>query len=626
MNELVDLLTIEIDKEPSPGRQRKKTAILSACTPFIELDYMVDYLNPTVRMAHKTVGEFLSQDPSTLDFVDQDCYKFFVKWKEGNLEFGQRCLSYLSYKRYSNPEDLTVLANFQGITHEHPFLIYAALFWHQHLDRHGGSEELFKRVRDFLRSPNIWTCIRVQSKYAPHLFARLSYDCKIDSFKMHSPDTPCVEDDPEHEYYADALPTWIDKYDNMGDNLVWGYHMFVREWAEVLIRRPEYVQCYFAKALGRRSFWSTNQCSTDAVQIYPLEDFGLFRQMMLFKPEGYAGKKVSKCWFELIPTGLKASFGILNEIPKSPIIVLEDWQIDLQSDPCHEASLKLTCLDHVHLLQINTPATDTPNQLPSRPPTPACLNMNVDNGAEEGKPNEKPADGLPLWVVETGHPGLLDDRTLPDGNVVQSCKVDREQSLSTVSKILIADILEQRRSSVYERTGERGHASKEMKFPTTLDNIQTLLDAFNRGDIFGYHKKQSVIDGELKVTSYRFRGYKNGPESTLEDSDEDSDTESGEEVVREDVALRILSVVKGNSEAHWYWHVSNDFIRNDPLPVFDKNKACLLWPQARSSLLVVDVATLKTNSIELPNQKYKKHRLMTQCKNSKAPFHSSITN
>lgn len=119
------------------------------------------------------------------------------------------------------------------------------------------------------------------------------------------------------------------------------------------IRCPEYMQCYFAKVLGQRSFWSTNQCSTDAVQIYPIEDFQIQRQMMLFKTEGHASKKMSRSWFDLTLEGVKVSFAVLNEIPKHQIIVLENWQLDLRSSSNRETLPRLTHFDHIHLRRID---------------------------------------------------------------------------------------------------------------------------------------------------------------------------------------------------------------------------------------------------------------------------------
>ena len=253
-NELLDLLAIKIDEEPSNRRRRTKSVVISACSPFVEVDYDSDFVNPTLRLVHKSIGDFLIQDPTKIDYVTKDCYKFFVSHKEGNANLGRYCLTYLSYHRYS---DCPALDLESADSSEHGFLKYASVFWHRHLQHAGGNQDLFARVRNFLKSPNFWTCVRVQSKYAPHMFARLSYNSKSDFYRMHLPGSKKSQGD--QDYFADALPPWLGEYDSKGDFLVWGYHMFVREWAEVLVRHPNGIQEYFAQLLGPRSFWNTEK-------------------------------------------------------------------------------------------------------------------------------------------------------------------------------------------------------------------------------------------------------------------------------------------------------------------------------------------------------------------------------
>ena len=266
-NELLDLLAVKIGEEPSSRRRRTKSVVLSACSPFVEVDYEADFVNPTLRLAHKTIGDFLSQDPTTLDFVTEDCYKFFVNYKNGNADLGRRCLTYLSYKRYADFGSLDTA----DCSPDHGFLKYAAIFWHQHFKRAGGDHELFDVVRGFLKSPNMWTCIRVQSKYAPHLFAKLSYNSKLDSYRMHKPSSAFTQGSSSETYYADALPPWIADYDNHGDHLIWGYHMFVKEWAEALVGHPDKIERYFTQVLGSRSFWNEKPVAKASVRVTTLE-------------------------------------------------------------------------------------------------------------------------------------------------------------------------------------------------------------------------------------------------------------------------------------------------------------------------------------------------------------------
>lgn len=258
-NELVDLLSVKIGEEPSSRRRRTRSVILSACSPFVEIDYDKDFVNPTLRLVHKSVGDFLTQDPTTTSFVTEDCYKFFVKWPQGNADIGLRCLSYLSYKRYADFGDPSL-----ADSAEHGLLKYASIFWYKHIEFGGQNRELFEAVRDFLKSPNFWTCIRVQAKYAPHTFAKLSYDAGTNYYKMASPNSTST---PDKEYYADALPMWLGEYDNEGDDLIWSFHMFVREWGEVLVKHPGQIQDYFAKILGNRGFWFVKSREDSGVRV-----------------------------------------------------------------------------------------------------------------------------------------------------------------------------------------------------------------------------------------------------------------------------------------------------------------------------------------------------------------------
>jgi hypothetical protein len=225
------------------------------------VDYATDFVNPTLRLVHKSFGELLTQDPETLDFVTRDCYKFFVKFKDGNSEIGKRCLTYLTYRRYSHFVDLS-LANDSS---EHGLLKYASIFWHTHLQRAGASQELFERVRDFLESPNIWTCVRVQSKCAPHMFAKLTYDSRTDSYRMALNSN--AKATAGEEFFAHTLPEWIPEFGDQGDRLVRSYHMFVCEWGEVLVRHPDGIQQYFAKVLGDQTFWNTKSASNEDVKV-----------------------------------------------------------------------------------------------------------------------------------------------------------------------------------------------------------------------------------------------------------------------------------------------------------------------------------------------------------------------
>lgn len=274
-NELLDLLSVKIGEEPSLGRRRTRSVVLSACSPFVEVDYDSDVVNPTLRLVHKSIGELLSRDPKTIDFVTKDCYKFFIDFRKGNEDIGRRCLTYLSYKRY---QDFRNVDLDDDVTNG--LLKYASVFWHKHLQDAGGSQELFEVVRKFLKSPNFWTCVRVQSKFAPHTFAKLSYNSKTDYFRMHLSSTRPTLASSNEEYYTDALPPWLGEYDNQGDLLVWGYHMIVREFGEVLVRHPDDIRQYFGKILGSRGFWYTEGSAKERAEVKTVQGSTTLQELL----------------------------------------------------------------------------------------------------------------------------------------------------------------------------------------------------------------------------------------------------------------------------------------------------------------------------------------------------------
>lgn len=258
-NELTEFLSIKIGHEPSERRRRTRAVILSACSPFVEADYEADFANPAIRLVHKSIGDFLTQDPTTIDFVTESCYRFFIKYQEGQTEISRRCLTYLNYEVY---DDFNV-AELDEDSVDHGFLKYASIFWHQHVQEAGPSEYFYDEIKELLRSPNMWTCVRIQSKFAPHMFAKLvAYQGKENSYDMSISGNTSGLDTAE-EFYAHALPQWLSTHDDQGHHLNWGYHMFVREWGEVLLRYPDKIQTYFASVLGPKSFWHVNNQPSD---------------------------------------------------------------------------------------------------------------------------------------------------------------------------------------------------------------------------------------------------------------------------------------------------------------------------------------------------------------------------
>jgi hypothetical protein len=187
--------------------------------------------DPLLKIAHKSIQDFFLQDPNSLGVPD-DLRQYFVSGPAANLELGHSCLAYLRYVRYHQPQDVSTIIE----PEDHAFLRHAATFWHWYLTYAKHSDELFNQVADFVQSPAFWTCVAVQSRIAPHLFARYS---KIADGNYQLEGTgPKQEEEADNVSYAIPLPEWLDEYAPSGPQMVQAFYSFVREWHPVLNSHP----------------------------------------------------------------------------------------------------------------------------------------------------------------------------------------------------------------------------------------------------------------------------------------------------------------------------------------------------------------------------------------------------
>ncbi|KAL8723361.1 MAG: hypothetical protein Q9225_000344 [Loekoesia sp. 1 TL-2023] len=93
----------------SSRRVPKRALITSLCYPLIELDDRNNPLSPTLGVFHKSVADFLKQDPELLG-VPESCHKFFVNSEFANLDIVKKCIIYLYQGVYAKPcdTDMTV--------------------------------------------------------------------------------------------------------------------------------------------------------------------------------------------------------------------------------------------------------------------------------------------------------------------------------------------------------------------------------------------------------------------------------------------------------------------------------------------------------------------------------------
>ena len=97
VDEVIDILAVELGQDHSAGRMRTKETLLKLCTPFVVSNTQDGTSDPTIRLQHKSLRDFIVQDPRSIDFVTEDCYDFFINARLAHAEIGKRCITYLSY-------------------------------------------------------------------------------------------------------------------------------------------------------------------------------------------------------------------------------------------------------------------------------------------------------------------------------------------------------------------------------------------------------------------------------------------------------------------------------------------------------------------------------------------------
>jgi hypothetical protein len=137
--------------------------------------------NPKVKLFHKTIQDFILQDPQDLpidksfshveEFTLKEMKNFFVDTSEGSVKVGLNCMTLLQYRRHQSFSAAKAILD--GKNTENAFMKYAAAFWFLHfMDTEQHSEKVFNEVRKFMESPNFWTCVALQSYVVPCNFGR----------------------------------------------------------------------------------------------------------------------------------------------------------------------------------------------------------------------------------------------------------------------------------------------------------------------------------------------------------------------------------------------------------------------------------------------------------------------
>ncbi|KAJ9602077.1 hypothetical protein H2200_013437 [Cladophialophora chaetospira] len=253
LSELCNALAIKLEDETEDHQQGRVPTLetiklLGGSLIRVEESQSANLNDRRVKFVHKSVLDFFKDDPDRLGIGKErtDLRRFFINEKEGNLELGRNCLKYLRYKPYQRKVDIpAVLAD----DDENAFLKYSAAFWFEHLNNVEHSMELFSEVRSLIESPAFWTCLAVQVKVRPHLFARYTSSHGV-IFELGLERGELGKDD----YTMIPLPDWVEHYKPDGHNFARVLHDFVREWHEVLVSHPEAASLCQMDQTGRSLF------------------------------------------------------------------------------------------------------------------------------------------------------------------------------------------------------------------------------------------------------------------------------------------------------------------------------------------------------------------------------------
>ncbi|KAF4910702.1 Vegetative incompatibility protein HET-E-1 [Colletotrichum fructicola] len=240
---VIDALSVDYRAREYNRRRREKQGeelIRELCGPLVDLD-------PVVRFCHKSVRDYLKQDPEGNTKIDKSIRKFFVPGSQkANSHLGMDCLAYLVHNSYNEFQSLDFLLGNKA--EGHSFLRYAATFWFQHLYDVDPTPTIRERVVAFLKSKAFWTCLFVQSRVAPFLFGYYSQN-RSGSFRMGIKGHQYVGDDS----FGVPLPAWLIDH---SEDLDQSFCCFIMEWRETLTSCSDGLKYCFPL----RRFSKANSC------------------------------------------------------------------------------------------------------------------------------------------------------------------------------------------------------------------------------------------------------------------------------------------------------------------------------------------------------------------------------
>ncbi|KAM3075813.1 hypothetical protein ACMFMG_007940 [Clarireedia jacksonii] len=233
--ELIDAASIELGaNDYDDSRLPQKDLIEKLCGPMLTVERRgkVPQDNPTIKFYHKTVKDFLLQNPDALDSISPGARKYFVTSESAHREMGLLCLTYLKYDRYTKCQDIKGLLDKNA--KEHAFLRYAATFWCQHLCEVKHTPDLTEQVTGFLKSKAFWTCLGVQSHVARYLFGSFT-GTKSGYYRM---DFKRIKGNGSH-HFGIPLPDWLSGVSTECRLMDQSLCCFANEWSEVITNHSE---------------------------------------------------------------------------------------------------------------------------------------------------------------------------------------------------------------------------------------------------------------------------------------------------------------------------------------------------------------------------------------------------
>jgi len=551
VNELLGALSVK-NGIKCPGRLRPLRKLEQLCCPILKLDRTKDANNPTLRFFHRTAREFLLLDPDTIDKeLERKERDFFVDATAANDLLGEVCLGYLMSEEYVAPDLVTLEAQLQS--QDHAFLKYAAIFWHAHLSASPGTEELCNRVSAFMRSCNFLTCIWLQSKYAPYLFARLT-DIGEHRYVMNTAkDIYCEDGRP---FYSDALPGWLQDWPD-GAKLVQSYTSFIKEYGPVLLRRPGDVTLVQPETLGdSRNFFSTKQLWAPRGNVFT----ALPHVPAIEKPP-----KRCILSLQLSSSGLLArwiTFGVrdgsftLNMVDGLVTVPFENFEV------VKNFSFTVPVLQYVDSWTSSLVRSTSWSQATTPSPT-RCTSRRLATFSHDGSLVSIGRDIPYLLRVSFGGEGVL---ALP-------CWTPDESSCFR------------------EIPGREDPKFRGMEH-ATHGPASVIAYRWSSHEI----KKGTMTFDYGTDSSSRLGDDDGGEETDEDDDDSDDETDQGLSLDAQ-IAFSSLAVFTDSNQPRWFhFEELGVHLRNSP-PVFHPTKPLLLWTPNESKLIVINYVSGRTSSV-----------------------------